>query len=107
MARDAEWSIATSAGTYQGADEDRADGFIHFSTATQVRESAAKHRAGEAGLILVACDPDALGADLKWEPARSGDLFPHLYGNIPMSAVAWARPLPLDVDGQHIFPETL
>tara|TARA_Y100001968_G_scaffold161313_1_gene147551 strand:+ start:641 stop:964 length:324 start_codon:yes stop_codon:yes gene_type:complete len=107
MARDAEWAIAESAGIYQGADEDRADGFIHFSTATQVCESAAQHRAGEAGLILVACDPDALGADLKWEPARGGDLFPHLYGNIPMSAVAWARPLPLDADGQHLFPETL
>ena len=55
MAREAEWATAECAGTYQGADEDQADGFIHFSTATQVRESAAKHRTGEAGLILVAC----------------------------------------------------
>jgi uncharacterized protein (DUF952 family) len=107
MAREAEWAAAEKAGTYQGADEDRVDGFIHFSTATQVRESAAKHRAGEAGLILVACDPDALGADLKWEPARGGDLFPHLYGDIPMSAVVWAKPLPLDTDGHHVFPEIL
>ena len=107
MAREAEWASAQSTGNYQGADEDRVDGFIHFSTATQVRESAAKHRAGEAGLILIACDPNALGAELKWEVARGGDLFPHLYGNIPMNAVVWARPLPLDADGQHVFPETL
>ena len=107
MAREAEWVTAESTGTYQGADEDRVDGFIHFSTATQVRESAAKHRAGEAGLILIACDPDALGADLKWETARGGDLFPHLYSDIPMSAVVWARPLPLNANGQHVFPETL
>ena len=107
MAREAEWAMAENTGTYQGADEDRMDGFIHFSTAAQVRESAAKHRAREAGLILIACDPEALVADLKWEPARGGDLFPHLYGDIPMSAVVWARPLPLDASGQHVFPETL
>ena len=107
MAREAEWATAESTGTYQGADEDHVDGFIHFSTAAQVRESAAKHRAGEAGLILIACDPDALVADLKWEPARGGDLFPHLYGDIPMSAVVWARPLPLDANRQHVFPEPL
>ena len=106
MARETEWATAESTGTYHGADEDRVDGFIHFSTAAQVRESAAKHRAGEAGLILVGCDPDALFADLKWEPARGGDRFPHLYGDIPMSAVVWATPLPLDANGQHVFPET-
>ena len=107
IAREAEWAAAKSAGTYRGADEDRVDGFIHFSTATQVRQSAAKHRAGEASLMLVACNPDAFGTDLKWEPARGGDLFPHLYGDMPMSAVVWARPLQLDANGQHVFPETL
>lgn len=105
MARSAEWEAAEVAGFYQGAAEDRADGFIHFSTATQVRESAAKHRAGETGLILLACASDALGDDLKWEPARGGELFPHLYGSVPLSAVVWAKPLAVDADGMHIFPD--
>lgn len=105
MARDAEWESAQSVGLYHGAAEDRADGFIHFSTASQVRESAAKHRTSEPNLILIACDPAALGDDLKWEPARGGELFPHLYGDIPLSAVAWAKPLPLDAHGLHIFPD--
>lgn len=104
MARAADWRAARAAGTYAGTAADRADGFIHFSTAAQVRESAAKHRAGEAGLVLLACDPAALGAALRWEPARSGQLFPHLYGSIPLAAVVWARPLPLGPDGVHVFP---
>ncbi len=105
MARTTEWDAAQTAGSYQGAAEDRADGFIHFSTATQVKESAAKHRTSEPNLILVACNSDALGASLKWEEARGGARFPHLYGDIPLSAVVWAVPLPLDSDGVHIFPD--
>ena len=105
MARLAEWQDAEARGSYPGSAEDRADGFIHFSTAEQVRESAAKHRTGESGLVLVACDPDALGEALKWEKARGGQSFPHLYGAIPMSAVLWTAPLLLDSDGVHIFPE--
>lgn len=107
MARAAEWAGAAKAGVYHGAAEDRADGFIHFSTADQVRESAAKHRTGETDLMLVACDPERLGDALKWEPARGGGLFPHLYGPIPMGAVVWWRPLPLDENGLHRFPEPL
>ena len=105
MARKAEWDAAQAAGFYQGAAEDRVDGFIHFSTAVQVKESAAKHRTSEASLILVACDADALGESLKWEAARGGTLFPHLYSDIPLSTVIWAEPLPLDTDGMHIFPD--
>ena len=105
MARAAEWLNAEACGSYAGSAEDRADGFIHFSTAGQVRESAAKHRTGESGLVLVACDPVALGEALKWEDARGGQFFPHLYGAIPMSTVLWTAPLPLDADGVHIFPE--
>ena len=105
MARVAEWRDAEARGRYPGSAEDRADGFIHFSTAGQVRESAAKHRTGESGLVLVACDPNALGEALKWEEARGGQIFPHLYGAIPMSTVLWTAPLPLDADGVHIFPE--
>ena len=104
MARAAEWRDAEARGRYPGSTEDKVDGFIHFSTAEQVRESAAKHRTGEAGLILVACDPELLGEPLKWEEARGGQLFPHLYGDIPMTAVSWTAPLPLDADGVHIFP---
>lgn len=104
MARAAEWRDAKARGRYPGSSEDKVDGFIHFSTAEQVRESAAKHRTGEAGLILVACDPELLGEPLKWEEARGGQLFPHLYGDIPMTAVLWTAPLPLDADGVHIFP---
>ena len=104
MARRAQWEAAQESGVYTGAAEDVSDGFIHFSTATQVRESAAKHRAGEPDLVLVACDPCALGVALRWEAARGGQLFPHLYGPIPLSAVRWAKPLPLGEDGVHRFP---
>lgn len=105
MAREAEWKAAEATGIYSGAAEDRADGFIHFSTAAQVRESAAKHRAGERGLVLIACESDALGDALKWEAARGGDLFPHLYGDVPVSAVRWAKPLLLGDDELHVFPD--
>ncbi|MEC8200897.1 MAG: DUF952 domain-containing protein, partial [Pseudomonadota bacterium] len=77
MARAAEWRNAEARGRYPGSAEDKKDGFIHFSAAEQVRESAAKHRTGEAGLILVACDPGLLGEPLKWEEARGGQSFPH------------------------------
>ena len=105
IARVAEWQDAEARGSYPGSAEDRADGFIHFSTARQILESAAKYRTSEPGLVLVACDPDALDEALKWEEARGGQSFPHLYGAIPMSAVLWTAPLPLGADGVHIFPE--
>lgn len=98
------FEAARTAGFYEGTAADRADGFIHFSTAATVRESAAKHRAGQPNLLLLAVDPLALGADLKWEAARGGLLFPHLYGTLPVSAVLSATPLPLDAEGMHVFP---
>jgi uncharacterized protein (DUF952 family) len=98
-----EWAKAKAAGVFAGAAIDRADGFIHFSTAQQAPETAAKWFAGRGDLTLAAIDADALGADLRWEPSRGGALFPHLYGALPMSAVAWSRPLPLDEDGAHVF----
>jgi uncharacterized protein (DUF952 family) len=98
-----EWRDAESAGAFDGAEADRADGYIHFSTAAQAAETAAKWFAGREDLTLVAVDPEALGADLKWEPSRGGALFPHLYASLPMSAVAWSRPLPLRSDGRHDF----
>jgi uncharacterized protein (DUF952 family) len=100
----AEWQQAEDAGRFTGAPVDLADGYIHFSTAAQVRETAAKHFAGAADLVLVAVDASALGADLVWEPSRGGALFPHLYADLPMSAVLWVRPLPLGADSTHLFP---
>lgn len=105
MCRRDEWAAAEAAGSYAGSSQDVADGFIHFSTALQVRESAAKHRAGQAGLMLLSVDPAVLGAALKWEPSRGGQLFPHLYGALPVAAVLRADPLGLDADGVHQFPD--
>ena len=98
-----EWAAAEAAGVFTGAAVDRADGFIHLSTAAQAPETAAKWFAGRDGLTLVAIDAEALGKDLRWEPSRGGALFPHLYGALPMSAVAWSRPLTLGPDGVHVF----
>ena len=87
----AEWREAEERGSFTGSAVDVADGFIHFSTAAQVEETARRHFAGETDLVLVAVDPAALGDALKWEPSRGGDLFPHLYGALPATA---AKKLP-------------
>ncbi len=100
----AAWCTAERLGEFTGAPVDLADGYIHFSTADQVKETAAKHFAGQRDLVLVAVDADALGAALKWEPSRGGALFPHLYGTLPLHAVRWVKPLPLGPDGRHVFP---
>jgi uncharacterized protein (DUF952 family) len=104
ICRKAEWDAAVPAGAYKGSSQDEADGFIHFSAADQVVESAARHRAGQAGLVLLTVDPAPLGAALKWEPSRAGRLFPHLYGALPVAAVLRVDPLPLGGDGRHLFP---
>ncbi|SDT93763.1 DUF952 domain-containing protein [Stappia sp. ES.058] len=101
------WRDAEAAGVHTGAPVDLADGFIHFSAASQLRETAAKHFHGQADLLLIAVETDALGDALKWEPSRGGALFPHLYADLPMSAVVWAKPLSLGDDGVHRFPEGL
>jgi uncharacterized protein (DUF952 family) len=98
------WREAEGAGVFTGAPVDLADGFIHFSTAAQVAETAARHFAGASDLVLVAVDARALGPALRYEPSRGGALFPHLYGTLPLSAVRWANPLPLGANG-HVFPE--
>ena len=104
ICRREEWENAQAAGRYGGSSQDAADGFIHFSTAAQVEESAARHRAGQSGLVLLAVDPEALGAALKWEPSRQGALFPHLYGELPLAALRGAWDLPLGPDSRHVFP---
>jgi uncharacterized protein (DUF952 family) len=98
------WQEAEKAGHFRGAPVDRTDGFIHFSSREQVRETAARHFAGETGLLLISVDPAALGDRLRWEPSRGGDLFPHLYGELPLSAVRHVEPLPVAPDGAHVFP---
>ena len=98
-----DWAVLERDGETEGAPVDLADGYIHFSTPAQVRETAAKHFAGRNGLVLAAVDADALGADLKWEPSRGGALFPHLYRALRREDVLWTRPLALGPDG-HVFP---
>ena len=99
------WQDALKSGEFKGAPVDHADGFIHFSTAAQAVETAARHFAGQDGLLLVAIDGEKLGDALVYEPSRGGDLFPHLYGVLPLSAVIWEKPLPRGSAGRHIFPE--
>ena len=97
------WQEAVVAGTYHGTADDRRDGFIHFSTAEQIAESARRHRAGQTGLVLIAVE-SALGPRLKWERSRGGALFPHLYGPLDPTEIASVRSLPLGLDGEHLFP---
>jgi uncharacterized protein (DUF952 family) len=101
-----EWDAFRAAGETAGAPVDLADGFIHFSTAAQVAETAARHFATESDLVLVALDEAQLGPALKWEPSRGGALFPHLYRPLRLTDVVWDKSLPLGATG-HIFPEGL
>jgi uncharacterized protein (DUF952 family) len=104
MCRAEEWAATRATGAYPGSSQDRADGFIHFSTAAQLAESAAKHRVGQTGLVLLTVDAPLCGGALKWEPSRGGALFPHLYGALPHTAVLRVDPLPLGADGRHVLP---
>lgn len=99
------WAQAQERGVFEGAPIDLSDGFIHFSSAEQTAETAAKHFAGQDGLLLVAVDAQALGDKLKWEVSRGDALFPHLYDTLPLTAVIWAKPMPLDKNGLHQLPD--
>lgn len=101
----AEWEEARRAGLFHGSAADRRDGYIHFSSAAQVAETAARHFAGIDGLVLAAVDADALAPALEWEPSRGGELFPHLYASLPLARVLWVQALPLGPSGQHILPD--
>ena len=105
MCKREEWLEAEATGSYGGSSQDKADGFIHFSTGEQIVESAAKHRTGQTGLLLLAVDPEVLGDALKWETSRGGAEFPHLYGDLPISAAVRVDELPLGPDGKHVFPD--
>ena len=101
-----EWAAMQAAGETAGAPVDLADGYVHFSTATQAAETASKWFAGVEGLVLLACDADKMADDITWEPSRGGALFPHLYRALRMKDVIWAKPLPVDGD-THVFPKEM
>ena len=104
LARERDWQAAQAAGAYRGPRSHRGGGFLHFSTAGQVSDSAAIHCAGATDLVLLAVDAARLGDSLRWETSRDGQDFPHLYADLPLDAVLWAQPLPLDSSGVHRFP---
>ena len=99
------WREAERQGVYRGSSDDLRDGFIHFSTASQVAETARKHFAGQTGLFLVAVDADALGDALRWQPSRNDELFPHLYGELDLGAVTDVLEMRTRSDGTHDIPE--
>lgn len=99
------WREAEREGVFRGAPVDLQDGYIHFSTAAQVVETAAKHFTGQDNLLLIAVDDATLGDALRYEPSRGGALFPHLYAPLDPAAAAWVRRLPVGPDGRHAFPD--
>ncbi len=99
------WQDARGSGEFKGAAIDLTDGYIHFSTEDQVKQTAALYFAGQDGLLLVAVDGEKLGDELLYEASRGGALFPHLFATLPLDAVIWEKPLPLGADGSHVFPE--
>jgi uncharacterized protein (DUF952 family) len=99
------WREAERQGVYGGSADDVRDGFIHFSTASQVAETAKKFFFGQTGLFLIAVDADALGDALRWEPSRNDELFPHLYGELDLGAVTGVLDLRARSDGNHDIPE--
>ena len=99
------WREAERQGVYRGSADDRRDGYIHFSTASQLPETARKHYFGQTGLFLIAVDADALGEELRWEPSRNDELFPHLYGELDLGAVISVQDLRARADGYHDMPE--
>ena len=108
LVRAADWRDAQAAGAYRGSADDARDGYLHFSTAAQLRATAARHRAGVADLWLLEADAATLGAALRWEAASGSSrpgLFPHLYGPLPLAAIRRALPVPLGTDGVHRFPD--
>jgi|SRR5688572_7150908 uncharacterized protein (DUF952 family) len=101
----AAFAEAARQGEFSGSADDLRDGFVHLSAAHQLEGTLAKHFAGQDGLVLLALDPSRLGAALKWEASRGGELFPHLYAPLDLGALLWAEPLPLGADGRHVLPQ--
>jgi uncharacterized protein (DUF952 family) len=99
------WREAERQGVYRGSRDDTRDGFIHFSTAAQVGETARKHFFGQTGLFLIEVDSDVLGGALRWERSRNDELFPHLYGELDLGAVKRVLNMHARADGTHDIPE--
>ena len=95
----AAWEAARLTGRFDGAAIDLADGYIHLSTAAQAAETARRHFSGQSDLVLLMIDSERLGAALRWEPSRGGELFPHLYGPLDCALVEGVTPIALDRDG--------
>jgi len=106
ICRASDWKEAESRGVFEGSEADFRDGFIHLSALHQVRETARRHFAGQADLVLVAFEAEDFGEKLKWEVSRGGDLFPHVHGVIEVAKARWVEPLPLAATG-HVFPKAL
>lgn len=100
-----EWDAARATGAYEGSAVDRSDGYIHMSTTAQLAETARRHYAGRDGLMLVEVSTEPLGEPLRWEASRGGELFPHLYGPLPLSAVRSERALSVRDDGTMAFDD--
>jgi uncharacterized protein (DUF952 family) len=105
LCTEAHWQQAERAGVFLGTEVDRRDGYIHFSAADQLAETATKHFSAVRDLVLVAVDGPSLGPRLKWELSRGGALFPHLYGSLPLRSVSWVKRLLLDAGGRHVLPD--
>ena len=103
----AAWNEAMAVGVYAGSVDDHRDGYIHLSAIDQVAGTAAKFFAGQSDLLLIAFATASLGASLRWEPSRGGQLFPHVYGTLDPAAALWTSPLPLGDDGRHVLPAAL
>lgn len=102
------WKQAQQQGVFKGVAIDLSDGYIHFSTAEQLAETLAKHFAGQNDLVLLTIEAEKLDADLlKWEPSRGGQLFPHLYADLPLAAIMNEHLLDIAEYGQFILPEEL
>jgi uncharacterized protein (DUF952 family) len=99
-----EWRAAEAAGVYEGSAKDRADGFLHFSTRDQLVGTLTRYYTDVDVLVLVAVDADSLGDALKYEPSTAGALYPHLYGDLPLNAVRWSRPIARDTAGKFLLP---
>jgi uncharacterized protein (DUF952 family) len=97
------WAAAVTAGAFAGSTDDVRDGYIHMSSANQLHGTLKKYFAGQSDVLLVAFEQIALAPNLKWEPSRGGELFPHFYGPLPVHAALWQKPLPLGADGVPLF----
>jgi len=105
LANENDWLVANFCDEpYMGGTQDIIDGYIHLSTREQIMESAARHRTGEHGLLMLAVEKMEIFGALRWEVSRKGALFPHCYGPLPFAAVVWTAPLSVGPDNRHIFP---